>query len=255
MTTPPQASAPPAPEAAIWQDVEFGAYAADLPLWLELARAADGPALELGTGVGRVALHLAERKLEVIALERDPDLVGELRRRAEPRGVSLQIVESDLASPAELRLPADPALAIGPLHVVQSLDPATRLPLLAALHETLGPSGILAISLVDETTLLAAGASAGQMAPEIREIEGWVHSSEALWVQASDEGLRIRRLRQRVSPDGELERAVHDDVLHRLSPARLELEAEDAGYRPAGRRTVRSGPDEADSVVVLLEAA
>ncbi|MGH2956022.1 MAG: hypothetical protein ACRDL6_03400, partial [Solirubrobacterales bacterium] len=72
MTAPREAAAPPAPQVAIWQDVEFGGYAADLPLWLELGRAADGPVLELGAGAGRVALHLAERKLAVIALERDP---------------------------------------------------------------------------------------------------------------------------------------------------------------------------------------
>ena len=40
--------APEATEAAIWQEVEFGSYGADLPLWTELAEAADGPVLELG---------------------------------------------------------------------------------------------------------------------------------------------------------------------------------------------------------------
>jgi len=51
--------APEATEAAIWQQVEFGSYGADLPLWTELAEAANGPVLELGAGAGRVGLHLA----------------------------------------------------------------------------------------------------------------------------------------------------------------------------------------------------
>lgn len=255
MSAPRETAAPPGPEEAIWQDVEFGSYAADLPLWLELARGVGEPVLELGAGVGRVTLHLAERKLEVIALERDPALIEVLRRRAERRGVSPRIVEADLASPGALGLTDDPSLVLAPLHVVQSLDPAVRPPLLAALREAIAPGAIVAISLVDESTLLGAGVSASQILPEMREVEGWVHSSEPLWVQASEGELRVRRLRQRVSPAGAMERAVHDDVLHRLSPDRLALEAEDAGYRSSGTRAVHSGPNEADSVVVLLEAA
>ena len=54
-------------------------------------------------------------------------------------------------------------------------------------------------------------------------------------------------------PTGDMERAVHDDILHRVSPDRLELEAEEAGLRRAGRRQISSGPNEADSAVVLLE--
>ena len=46
-------------EAVIWHDVECGAYAADLPLWRELAAGRSGPVLEIGCGTGRVALDLA----------------------------------------------------------------------------------------------------------------------------------------------------------------------------------------------------
>ena len=50
-----------------------------------------------------------------------------------------------------------------------------------------------------------------------------------------------------------MERAVHDEVLYRVSPERLRLEAEDAGFTGAGTREISSGADEADSTVVLLE--
>jgi hypothetical protein len=50
-----------------------------------------------------------------------------------------------------------------------------------------------------------------------------------------------------------MERSVHDELLHRVSPDRLELEAEEAGLHRAGRRQISSGPNEADSTVVLLE--
>ncbi len=66
----------------IWHDVECGAYAADLPLWEELAAAADGEVLDLGCGTGRVALHLARRGRRVIAVDREADFLAALRERA-----------------------------------------------------------------------------------------------------------------------------------------------------------------------------
>ena len=50
----------------VWHEVECGGYAADLALWERAGRRADGPVLELGSGTGRVALHLARRGSEVV---------------------------------------------------------------------------------------------------------------------------------------------------------------------------------------------
>jgi precorrin-6B methylase 2 len=239
---------------AIWQEVEFGGYGADLPLWVELAEAAGDPILELGAGAGRVSLHLAGHGYEVIAIEREPELAAELERIAEQRGVSLSVVAGDLAAPSELRLPARPRLAIGPLHVIQVLDQDARPSLLARLRELMTPGGIVALTLVDESTLLSAGAASSQILPEMRELEGWVYSSEPLWVQVGDQALTVRRLRESVSPEGAMERAVSDDILLRVDAGTLEGEAEEAGFRPAGRRQISSGKNEADSIAVLLEA-
>jgi SAM-dependent methyltransferase len=239
---------------SIWQEVEFGGYGADLPLWVELAEAAGGPVLELGAGAGRVALHLAGHGYEVIALEREPDLAAQLERAADARGVTLSIVTGDLTAPQGLRFPHRPALVIGPLHVIQVLDGNARPPLLARLREIIAPPATVALTVVDESTLLSSGAAASQILPDMREVEGWVYSSEPLWVQVGDEALTVRRLRERVSPEGEMERAVHDDILHRLDPETLEREASRAGFVPVGRRRITSAEDEADSVVVLLGA-
>jgi predicted O-methyltransferase YrrM len=238
---------------AIWQEVEFGGYGADLPLWVELAEAAGGPILELGAGAGRVSLHLAGHGFELIAVEREPELAAELERTAEQRGVSLSVVAGDLAAPSELSLPAQPALAIGPLHVIQVLDDHARPPLLARLRDLMAAGGTVALTLVDESTLLSSGAASSQILPEMRELEGWVYSSEALWVQVGERALTVRRLRECVSPEGDMERAVHDEILHRIDAPALEREAEEAGFRPAGRRQISSGENEADSIAVLLE--
>ena len=240
-------------DAAIWQQVEFGSYTADLPLWRELAQGAEGPVLELGAGAGRVALHLAETGEELIAVEGDPRLAAQLESSASERGLTVSVVVADLGSPAELRLPGTPGLALGPLHLIQELDGAGRPALLDRLADLMAPGATIALTVVDETTLLSSGTAATQILPDMRELDGWVYSSEPLWVQVGDEALRVRRLRESVSPEGEIQRLVHDDLLHRVSPDRLELEAEEAGLRRAGRRQISSGPDEADSTVVLLE--
>ena len=240
-------------EAAIWQDVEFGNYAADLDLWIELANRMGDPILELGAGAGRVTLELAARGHRLLALENDETLVAELERSAHQRGLDVAIVRHDLASPADLRPPAKARLSIGPLHVIQMLDGGDRPALLRRLGQVLAPGATIALTVVDESTLLSAGASVSQILPDMRELDGWVYSSEPLWVQVGDEALRVRRLRERVSPEGRMERSVHDDVLYRVTAERLEQEAESVGLLRAGRRRITYGPNDADSTVVLLE--
>jgi precorrin-6B methylase 2 len=253
MSSPRDTGAPAVEDAGIWQQVEFGSYTADLPFWRELSAAADGPVLELGSGAGRVALQLAERGADVIAVERDFDLTGQLEISAAEADLGVSVVVADLGSPGDLRLPSKPALALGPLHVIQVLDGAARPALLGRLADLMAPGATIALTVVDETTLLSAGAAATQILPDMRELEGWVYSSEPLWVQVGEDVLTVRRLRERVSPEGRMERSVHDELLHRVSPDRLELEAEEAGLHRAGRRQISSGPNEADSTVVLLE--
>ncbi len=253
MSDPRQTMTPEAPEHAIWQEVEFGSYGADLPLWAALATVRGGPVLELGAGAGRVALHLAAKGAEVIAVDRDPELAAELERRAERAGSRLTVLVADLAAPGDLTLPAPPRLAIAPLHLLQELVGDERRALLKALSELLAPGALVAATLVDESTLLSEGLAPNKILPDIREIGDWVYSSEPLWVQVGDRTMRVRRLRERVSPDGEMERTVHDELLERVSPEQLEEEVRDTGLRPAGRRAIEAGPNEADSVVVLAE--
>ena len=241
-------------EAAIWQEVEFGSYDADLSLWEELAAAADGPVLELGAGAGRVALELAAKGHRVIALDNDGGLAEELAQVAEDHELSVTALGADLTVPAQLELPLAPALVIGPLHVIQMIEPPSRPPLLTRLTELVAPGATIALTVVDESTLLSSGTAASRILPDMRELDGWVYSSEPLWVQVGDEMLTIRRLRERVSPDGRMDRRIHDEILHRVSAEQLEAEAREAGLRPAGLRQISAGANEADSTAVLLEA-
>jgi hypothetical protein len=138
--------------------------------------------------------------------------------------------------------------------VLQLLDASERAAALPALAALLAPQGRLAVALVDEGTLAeSGGAGASSPRPDMREVDEWVFSSEPLWVQVLEDRLRMRRLRQRVSPQGDMTRRVHDDVLYRLSPDELEAQASEAGLRAAERERVPSSEHEAGSVIVILE--
>ncbi len=75
-------------DAVVWHDAECGAYDGDLSTWERLCGEHGGPLLELGAGTGRLALHLARRGHEVVAVERAPELASELARRAVRRGAA-----------------------------------------------------------------------------------------------------------------------------------------------------------------------
>ncbi|HEX6621776.1 MAG TPA: class I SAM-dependent methyltransferase, partial [Solirubrobacteraceae bacterium] len=77
----------------IWHDVECGAYDLDLPLWRELADHEGSPVLDVGAGTGRVALDLARRGHEVVALDRDPALLEALVDRG--AGLTVSAVAAD----------------------------------------------------------------------------------------------------------------------------------------------------------------
>ena len=90
------ASAPSVPAAVAWHDAECGGYGADLAAWERLAAAQGGPVLDLGAGTGRVALHLAARGHEVVAVDSDPDLLAALAERAEGRVPAIETIEADV---------------------------------------------------------------------------------------------------------------------------------------------------------------
>ena len=160
--------------------------------------------LELGAGAGRVALHLAGHGYDVIALERDADLAAELERLAADRGVSLTTLTRDLDFPDGLRLPRRPQLAIGPLHVIQVLDSRGSAAAPGAPARARWPRRRAGGSPWSTSPRCSAPAlHRRQILPDMREVEGWVYSSEPLWVQVGEQVLTVRRLRERVSPDGE----------------------------------------------------
>ena len=234
---------------AVWQEVECGAYEADLPLWEELAEQAGGLVLELGCGTGRVALHLARRGHSVTAIDSDPVLIDELGRRAVGENLDIR------AEPAEatgFELDQRFALILAPMQLIQLLPGGgSRLQCLETAAAHLRPGGMMALAIV-------AGASTGAPPspplPDVREHDGWVYSSLPLGVRRDGDSLLVGRLRQAVAPDGRLQESESAVRLRILSAPALEDEGRAAGLRPAGRRHVEPSEAHVGSTVVLLES-
>jgi SAM-dependent methyltransferase len=232
--------------SVIWHDVECGAYAADLPLWDELADAAGDPILELGCGTGRVSLHLARRGHRVVGLDIDDELLGAFAEGA--RGWPVAAVRGDAR---EFEIPLEFALVLAPMQLIQLFDEAAeRISCLRCIGRHLSAGRRAALAIVDG---VPPAEDAGPPLPDSSEVDGWVYSSLPLGADADSEAIVIRRLRQRVSPEGRLSDEVSEVRLSLVAPETLEREGEAAGLRPAGRRAIPATDAHAGSTVVLLE--
>lgn len=236
--------------AAIWDEVEHGSYRADLDLWAELSLGRD-PILDLGCGAGRVALHLARLGHDVCALDREPELTRALRERAEAEGLSVRAVAADARS---FELEAELGLVVAPMQFVHLFDAAGRAALLDAVRPHLAADGLFAAALLEPPADRAATWNGAEEVPlpDVRERGGWVFSSLPLSVTADDAGFTVERLRQTVSPSGELTDEQHVVHLEALEPERFESEARDAGLVPVGRRPIPQTDEHVGSTVVIL---
>jgi SAM-dependent methyltransferase len=232
---------------AIWHDVECGSYEADLPLWEELAERSGGPILELGCGTGRVALHLARRGHRVLAVDRDHELVLELAER-----VGDLPVEPICADALDLKLDEEVALALAPMQFLQLLHSSeARIRCLRRVAACMPAGGVLAAALVGRPPEPADGLPP---LPDVREVDGWVYSSLPITIAGfAGPQLVLHRLRQTVSPDGELREETNEVRLHFIAAQELETEAEAAGFVPMERRSIPETEAHMGSAVVLLE--
>jgi hypothetical protein len=164
-------------------------------------------------------------------------------------------VEAVVGDARSFRLPrSDFALAIAPMQVVQLMGGAEgRAAMLARVRDHLVPGGRLAAALADPFEGVPSD-DAGPPLPDVREQDGWVFSSTPVAVRSEGGGTAIDRLRQAVSPDGQLDESMTSIVLDRLEGDELEAEAARTGFTAGARRSVPSTGDYVGSVVVVLEA-
>ena len=236
--------------SVIWHQVECGGYSADLALWRQLAGEGAGPVLELGCGTGRVALDLARAGHDVVGIDHRGELLAELGRLASAAGVTVEALEADARS---FELDRAFALILAPMQLVHLLGgPSRRAAMLARVRRHLRPGGAFACALL-EPGLLEAPAGSPPV-PDVRELDRWVYSSLPLEVNEVDGVIEVRRLRQTVSPDGELSEELDVTRLDRLEPDELAAEAARAGLAERERIGIPPTTDHVGSIVLVLEA-
>jgi SAM-dependent methyltransferase len=228
--------------AAIWHDIECGAYTADLPLWEELA--AGGTVLDVGAGTGRVALRLARAGCAVTALDLDAGLLAVLAARARAEGLDVPTVVADAASFA---VAAQFALVAVPMQTIQLLPgAAARAGFFACARRALAPGGLVALAIAAELETFEGDFLPP---PDVGERDGTRYESQPTAVRAVPGGTRIERLR-RVIPPGTTQQDVI--VLAAVTAESLAAEAVAAGLRLEGVRSIDPTPDHVGSEVVLL---
>ncbi|MDQ3678608.1 MAG: class I SAM-dependent methyltransferase [Actinomycetota bacterium] len=231
----------------VWHDVECGSYVEDLPLWRDLARAEIGPVLDAGAGTGRVALDLARHGHAVVAVDRDPDLLAELRRRA--GRLPIETVVADARS-LELRGRSF-GLIIAPMQLVQLLGGFDgRMGFLRAARALLGPDGLLACAVSE--SMDAFDGDGVLPLPDVAVLDGVRYSSQPVALRDDGRRVAIERIREITAGDGR--RCAAADIIHldRLATATFELEARGAGLKPDRRLIIRPTHDHVGSSVVML---
>lgn len=232
----------------LWHQTECGGYSADLALWERLAGECGGPVLDLGAGAGRVALHLGARGHRVHAVDTDPELLEAIDAGA--RAGSLPVT-TEPADVRDLETEIEFPLVIAPMQLMHLLGGAEgRRRALGAVSPLLASGGLFAAALLDDREPISSGTT--DPLPDVRERDSWVHSSLPLEVRVESDGILVRRLRQLVSPDGELSEREHEIWLDQLSPAQLEAEAASLGLVAGERVTLPETAEHVSSVVVCL---
>jgi SAM-dependent methyltransferase len=231
-----------------WHELECGSYRADLPLWLELAAACGEPVLDVGAGVGRVALELARAGHAVSALDRDRALLAVLAHRS--AGLAIETVCADAR---EFRLQRRFPLVLVPMQTIQLLGgPTGRRAFMRCARAHLAAGGLLAIAIVSRLEPFERGDEAAGPPPEVCERDGFVYRSQPTAVRVKRDWFELERRRELIAPDGR--RTVECDRLRldRVSARSLELEGERCGLRPEPRRAISPTADHVGSEVVIL---
>ncbi len=138
-------------ESIAFHDLQQGGRTRDLPYFRELAQRA-GSALELGAGTGRVALELAALT-DLWANELDEQLIEELVRRAEARGLSVTPVLGD-ATELDLGRHFDLIIASVGLAQIVGGQSARRALLRVDRSATWHATGVAVVALTDVDEVL-----------------------------------------------------------------------------------------------------
>jgi ubiquinone/menaquinone biosynthesis C-methylase UbiE len=112
----------------------------DVPFYLDLAREADGPVVELAVGTGRVAVPVAQATgRTVIGIDLEPAMLARARERADAAGVDVELRLGDMR---ELEVEEPAGLVYCPARSLLHLPTwADRRRVFERVHDALRPGG------------------------------------------------------------------------------------------------------------------
>jgi SAM-dependent methyltransferase len=123
-------------------DLFFDSFDYGLKFYLELARAAQGPVLDVACGTGRVLLPMLQEGFDADGLDFFPAMLERLRQKASALGMSPQLYQADMAS---FRLSRQYELILIPFNAfIHNLTAEAQLGCLTCCREHLLPGGQLA---------------------------------------------------------------------------------------------------------------
>lgn len=121
----------------------------DVPFWLRMTAAVEGPVLELGCGTGRVTMPLAHEGVRIVGVDRSAEMLARARRRVrrQRRGVRPALLRADIRA-LPLR-PGSVPMVMAPYGILQSLTRERDLAAtLGEVARVVAPDGIFALELV-----------------------------------------------------------------------------------------------------------
>ncbi len=221
-------------------EVVYADISEDVAYWVARARAARGPALEVGCGTGRTLLPCLEAGADMDALELDPAMIEHTRRKAEARGLRPKIFHGDMR---DFTLPRRYALVTIPFNAfLHNLTQEDQISALRCCREHLEADGALAFNVFcPSSARLAAMDGEYHVEKDLPHPSGTgrVRISDALERDAVEQILRGRR---RIEFLGEADRVTgtHDAqyTLRYVYPHETSLLLRAAGFT---RFEVRGG--------------
>jgi SAM-dependent methyltransferase len=249
-----------ASDSVVWHELECGSYRADLAVWLALAERYGGPVLDIGAGIGRVALTLARAGHAVTALDLDARLVHELERRAdllaERSGLRRELVRGVAADARDFSLSGAYPLIIVPMQTLQLLGGATgRRAFLRCAAQHLQQGGLLAAAVATELEPFDVGDGGPAPLPDVVERQGQVYLSQPTAVRPDGDWYVLERRREKVMRGGERLRTVDAIRLDCVAVSTLSEEARDAGLRFVGVEEIAQTRDHVASDVVMFNGS
>jgi SAM-dependent methyltransferase len=198
---------------------------ADIPFYMEEARRAEGPVLELACGTGRLTIPIAQSGIDITGLDQCPSMLTQARAKAGAAGVAIPFVESDCRN---FELGQKFALIFMAFNSMQLLhDSASLSALFRNVRRQLAPGGRFIFDVFNPRVAILARESTSRT--HEREYEdpdgqGTITLEQTLVYEDASQVSRMRWYFSRRGPNGhEKDFCVEDLHMRCFFPEELDL--------------------------------